>query len=142
MNIVKGNLLDITTGVIIHQVNNKRVMGAGIAKGIRSLYPKHYDDYMKSSMTLSELVTTRITTEPFFGVVGMVTQDGYGSDRRYTDYEAFKRSLIKIAKLYETNPSIKYYMPFNIGCGLAGGDWNIVSELINTYCPFITIIKL
>ena len=31
MKIINGNILDITEGVIVHQVNCKGVMGAGLA---------------------------------------------------------------------------------------------------------------
>lgn len=142
MKYVIGNLLDITDGVLIHQVNNKRVMGAGIAKPLRALYPQHYRDYMSSDLTLGNIVPTRINTEPFFGIIGMVAQDGYGRDKQYTVYEGFISCLVKIKALYEKNPSIKYYMPYGIGCGLAGGDWEVVSNLIHTYTPFVTLIKL
>ena len=141
-NIVKGNLLSITQGVLIHQVNNKGVMGSGIAKDIRALYPSHYTDYKKATLTLGSLVTTRINTEPFLGVIGIVAQDGYGYDRQYTVEEHFESCLWKIADLHAKNPDIKYYMPFNIGCGRGGADWKVISALIWNITPFITIIKL
>lgn len=139
--IINGDLLEIKEGVIIHQVNNKFVMGAGIAKIIRFKYKNHYNDYMASKLELGSVVTTRINTEPFFGVIGIVAQNGYGYNKRYTDYIAFENCLIKIAELYNKNTSINYYMPYGIGCGLAGGNWNKVLNLIIKHCPFIILVK-
>ena len=127
MKIIEGNLLDINKGVIIHQVNNRGVMGAGIAKQIRAKYPKHYDDYMKNKQyeKLGDLVYTRIRRD--FVVIGMISQDGYGRDKDkvYTSYDAFEQCLMKINKLYRKNSNVKYYVPFGIGCNLANGDWGI-----------------
>lgn len=35
----KGNLLDITSGVIVHGCNMRGVMGSGVALAIRNKYP-------------------------------------------------------------------------------------------------------
>lgn len=45
--IVHGNLLDIESGIIAHQVNCKGVMGAGLAKQIRLKYPIVYQAYIE-----------------------------------------------------------------------------------------------
>lgn len=141
MNIINGDLLNIHRGVIIHQVNNKHVMGAGIAKAIRERYPQHYTDYCKSQLNMGSLVTTRISDK--FGIIGIVAQNGYGRDKHelYTSYLAFRKCCESIAYLHSLNPTVQYYMPKGIGCGYGNGDWKIVSGIIDTYAPFITIIE-
>ena len=62
MRIIKGNLLHITSGIIVHQVNNKK-HGAGLALQIRQRYPKHYNDYMKAKMILGRIVISCVSPE-------------------------------------------------------------------------------
>ena len=137
MRILEQSLLSVTKGVIIHQVNCQHVMGAGIALAIRKMYPQHYQDYMNSKLYLGAVVTTKIAKD--FGIIGMCSQDRYGRDKRYTDYEAFVTCLKVIANLKAKAPAVAYYMPVGIGCNNAGGDWNVVSALIEEFAPFIIL---
>jgi len=36
----------------------------------------------------------------------------------------------------------KVYVPYLMGCGLAGGDWGIYSEIIEFYIPDAIIVRL
>lgn len=136
-----NDLLDVNKGVIIHQVNCRRVMGAGIAKALRAKYPQHYTDYMAVACPnmLGNIVCTKV--DKHFGIIGMFAQLNYGRQEKQTSYSAFKECLIKISTLHAKNPNVQYYMPYGIGCGLAGGDWRIVSQMITEICPFIILIK-
>lgn len=42
IKIVKGDLLKVEKGIIVHQVNCQKTMGSGIALSIRKKYPSHY----------------------------------------------------------------------------------------------------
>lgn len=137
MEILNQSLLSITKGVIIHQINCQHIMGCGIALAIR--YPKHYEDYMHSTLKLGDIVTTKISRD--FGIIGICAQDRYGRDKRYTDYDAFTDCLQQISVMHDMNPNVKYYMPMGIGCNNAGGDWNVVSKLIETFAPFIILCQ-
>ena len=141
MGILLGDITKVNKGIIIHQVNNKRVMGAGVAKSIREKYPSHYTDYMSSQLHLGSLVCSRVSQN--IGVIGMVSQNGFGRNKNvvYTDYSAFAQCLKEIKKLHDKCPNVNYYMPYGIGCGLANGDWNIISGLIKEICPFIILVK-
>jgi len=132
---IKGNLLN-QQGVILHQVNCKRVMGAGIAKQIRSLYPQHYTDYLSTPQQLGNIVITHIS--PSLTIIGLFAQYDYGRYKQYTDYNAFEQCLIKVAQLNEQH----IFAPYKIGCGLAGGDWNIVQSLFEKHLPQTIFIML
>ena len=136
MRIIKGNLLHKTSGIIVHQVNNKRVMGAGLALQIKLRYPKHYDDYMKAKMILGRIVISCVSQE--LTVVGVIGQDGYGRNKRYTDYDALEEGFKRIALVREGEP---VYIPYSIGCGLAGGDWEVVSKIIERHIPDAVLVK-
>lgn len=50
----------------------------------------------------------------------------------------FKKCLLEIEKL---NPS-SIAIPYKIGCGLAGGDWNIYNTLLNNWANNNSNIKI
>ena len=136
MKVIKGNLLNQKEGIILHQVNCRGVMGAGIAKQIRSLYPQHYIDYLNSPQQLGNIVITRVS--PTLTIVGLFAQDGYGRYKQYTDYNALAQCLNKVAQL-NVQP---IYAPYKIGCGLGGGDWNIVKSLFEKHLPQTIFVKI
>lgn len=135
---VRGDLLNSPCDIICHQVNCRGVMGAGLAKKIAETYPlvlRVYRD--KCNKGLARLGELDFVQTPDMRIVcNMYAQDRYGRDRQYTDYEAFKDCLDGIVDFVRRceskyNRKIrKIGFPYNIGCGLAGGDWNIVRELI------------
>lgn len=45
LKVINGDITEVTNGYIIHQVNDKGVMGAGVALAIRNKFPAHYEDY-------------------------------------------------------------------------------------------------
>lgn len=144
MEIINGDITSIKKGVIIHQVNNKKVMGAGVAKAIRNKYPEHYEDYKSSNLAMGSLVVTMTSS---VAIIGFVSQNGYGNrftskGKIFTDYVAFEACCKKIAKVKKELPNVDFYMPYLIGCGFGGGDWKVISEIIERVCPFIILVKL
>lgn len=51
---------------------------------------------------------------------------------RQTDYEALEKSFKELKYMLENQhyTNFEVRIPYNIGCGLAGGDWNIVKSII------------
>lgn len=135
---IKGNLLDSDCDVICHQVNCQGVMRSGIAKQIRERWPKVYEVYRNTyeqqlrswesvSSLLGNIDMVHIGNNKW--VFNMYAQHRYGYDgKRYTSYDAFVDCLEQIRD--RTRPDEKIGFPKNIGCGLGGGDWNIISALI------------
>jgi O-acetyl-ADP-ribose deacetylase (regulator of RNase III) len=129
-----GNVLTIPHIFICHQVNCRAVMGAGVAGQVKKKWPKAYEWYFKDCKWKSkeELLGSicPVPVEDNVSIIHMFAQDDYGrSDKCYTDYEAFERCLHAIKNhVPEENTIIRF--PYKIGCGLAGGDWNIIQKLI------------
>lgn len=139
MKIITCDITKVKEGVIVHQVNNKRVMGAGLAKAIRSAFPQHYGDYLKADLSLGNIVVTKVSDKLY--VVGIVGQDGYGRDKQYTVYNAQATGLAKardLAKLVGKD----LFVPYGIGCKLGGGDWSITSRMISQVAPNSILYKL
>lgn len=132
IKVIDGDLFDATAPIICHQVNCQGKMGSGVAKQICAKYPAVYRQYMylcgdKSPSELLGHAQFIYGTDKI--VVNMFAQDKYGYDGcRYTDYPAFTQCLHGIAKKVASGETIA--MPYKIGCGLAGGDWNTVYGLI------------
>lgn len=151
MKIIKGNILDMKNGLIIQQVNCKGVMGAGLAKQIRNKWDIVYHDYIKHIELyrnknwglLGSINST--TVEHGVTVYNFFSQDTYGRIGRHTNYKAFEDCLHKLIKRFENSKvdpkDFNVYFPYGIGCGLAGGDWNVISSLIEKYFPNAIIVK-
>lgn len=130
---VKGNLLDSNCDYICHQVNCQGVMGSGIAKQIRERWPVVFSSYraycdrhMRDEL-LGEIWGVRVSDDQW--VVNMFAQDNFGYDgRRFTSYDAFATCLTKMRDRLPKDKTIGF--PKNIGCGLGGGNWKIISTLI------------
>lgn len=137
------NLLDITEGIIAHQVNTLGVMGAGIAKQIKHKYPFNYQAYKEAyanqELTLGKVILTQVGYN--LHVANIVAQSNIGTSKRQTDYNALATGL---ARLYEHSKELALipYLPYLIGCGLGGGDWSVVCNLISDHCPNAIICKL
>ena len=138
---VKGDIVkDTQYTIFCHQVNCKGVMGAGLAKQIRERYPSVYKDYMRECNSGYLLLGSKICTSTADGriCVSMFAQDDYGHDKCYTDYKAFQIILdglqdeLQMFEANNPNP-LKIAFPKGIGCGLAGGDWNIIKPMIEKF---------
>lgn len=112
--------------IMVQQVNTQGVMGSGLAKAIRNKYPMVYEHY-RTEYELELLTlgyTSYIEVEPDKFVANICGQEFYGRDgKRYTDYEAL-RSGLEDVKMMAQALNVDVVIPYKIGCGLGGGDWN------------------
>lgn len=133
IKLIQGDVLKIPNIYICHQVNCRGAMGAGLAKQIKEKWPWIYDIYKRtcdSNIPRNLLGTSEfIRGNDMVYIVNMYAQIDYGRDKCYTDYKAFKYCLMEIAKNVDKEKDIIRF-PYKIGCGLAGGDWNIIQKLI------------
>lgn len=138
MKIVKGNLLELADrgefDVIVHGCNTRGVMGAGIAKAIAQTYPQAYIAD-KGSMyfpdRLGKITTAKAESylgEPFI-IVNAYTQDNFRGEGRLADYDAIDSAF---ALIKENFSGRRIGLP-KIGAGLARGNWQIISEIIDSH---------
>lgn len=133
INHVKGDIFKSDADIIIHQVNCQGVMGSGVAKQVKDLYPNvyvHYREYCKD-FTPEEMLGTvfmvPIDNKPRF-VANFFSQNDFGYDRNcYTSYEAFEKCLLYMKKNYS---EFSMAIPYLIGCRRGGGSWNIIYKMI------------
>lgn len=138
--IIKQDILEVGSGVIVHQVNNKGVMGAGLAKAIRNKWPVVYQHYKAKPPVLGTV--QYVSIRHGLAVINLCSQDGYGRSRCYTSYIAMRAGLSIIAQVMEEmEMSCPVYIPYKMGCGLGGGDWKIVSKIIHETLPNAVICR-
>ena len=135
MKTAEGDLLTLAEegvfDVIIHGCNCFCTMGAGIAKSIRDRFPAAYDaDTATEKGDLKKLGTyssaTIETNERLFVIVNAYTQYEFRARGINADYDAITKVFARIKHDF-AGQRIGYPM---IGAGLAGGDWAVISEII------------
>ena len=135
MKIIKGDIIKMALkgdfDVIIHGCNCFNTMGAGIAKQIKINFPEAYkadQETKKGDKTKlgSYTASTIARNGTIFVVVNAYTQYYYGTGNDIS-YISLISVMDKIAKYYH---GLRIAYP-KIGCGLAGGNWELVSRIIN-----------
>lgn len=134
INVINGDILKSGSDIVIHQVNCLGVMGAGLAKQIREKYPEvfvAYNAHCHIHTDKSELMGTVLFVECNDGTIiaNIFGQMDYGRNGRKTDYRSLKRGLNTVRERAESE-GLSVAIPHRIGCGLAGGNWNIVYKMI------------
>ena len=135
-----GNMLNATENIICQQVNHQGVMGAGLAKQIATKYPKIVEEYrrfckehtfreIKEDMLVHFFCSEKTDETDEKIIANIFGQEYYGRNKRYTDYEALEHGLSVVCGV-AIRDQLSVAIPHGIGCGLAGGDWNIVYEII------------
>lgn len=122
---IQGDLLEAPQKVIVHQCNCQGVMGSGVAFQIRRKYPSVYNVYMKglSHSKLGDFIPAKVDGKIFINLLG---QDHFlPRGVCHTDYAAVRKALESLKDYCDDDLA----MP-KIGCGLGGGDWKIMSALI------------
>lgn len=136
INEFQKNLLETECDIIAHQTNCIGLMGAGVAKQIKDklLEPADYNAYRKLCAQNGATLLGSIQCLPakngkiIANLFGENIPTGKGLD---TDYVALRRAMMELKVVAEKN-NMSIAMPGYMGCGLAGGDWEIVFEMIYT----------
>ena len=131
-----GNLLDVTTGVLVHGCNARGVMGAGVAKAVKARYPGAYaayhHAYEECGLSVGQVIAYPVPNgngSLELVIANAIIQDGYGTDRRQVDYAGVERAFVQVEHIARTFGFQDVHFPL-IGCGLAGGDWRVIEPII------------
>lgn len=132
---VKGDLVQMAYNgefeFIIHGCNCFHTMGAGIAKQIKMTFPEAYEcdlktpygDRYKLGRTSTEFCKN---SKSGVWVINAYTQFKPGRENPKHLYRNIKDCFSQyVVHLKDKKIGIP-----KIGCGIAGGDWNIVSDII------------
>jgi O-acetyl-ADP-ribose deacetylase (regulator of RNase III) len=126
--------------IIVHCCNNVGAWGAGFVMALSARWSKP-EEYYKWWATrsgpgyipfvLGQVQHVRV--EPGLWVANLIGQNGVRNFKnpRPIDYDALAVGFVNVSEnAVRMNASV--HMP-RIGCGLAGGDWNVVESIIDMY---------
>lgn len=141
INTIYADLLT-ATGTIVHGCNAQGVMNSGVAKVIREKWPGAYAVYREmyevDPVNIRPGTLSIYTVSDDLVVINAVTQGRYGyHGEKYTLYDAVDTCFASIAKLHDElpGPDLKSINFPLIGCGLGGGHWAVVREIIDYRLP-------
>jgi O-acetyl-ADP-ribose deacetylase (regulator of RNase III) len=134
IRIIDQDLFKANVNTIIHQANCLHTMGAGVARIIRMSFPKAYlvdtrtpfGDIRKLG-TFSKAHTQGKWIYNLYGQFGMAE-----NKERKTSYDALAKGFNAIRNDLLDGFCLEWNIgiPYGIGCGLGGGNWNIVLSII------------
>ena len=136
-----GNALDVETGIIVHGCNCQGVMGGGFALEVKNRFPAAYYEYDRVYRTrglkLGEICFVELTPNKF--IINANTQEGFSRVGRQTSYDAIAdvfAEVVKFSTVVELHRKVKLEVIFPlIGAGLGGGDWKVISAIIDVVVP-------
>jgi O-acetyl-ADP-ribose deacetylase (regulator of RNase III) len=136
MPTIHGDLLKLALSgrfdVIIHGCNCQCQMGAGIAKTVKALFPEAYRadcETIKGAREKLGSISFAAIVRPSasFTIVNAYTQFHWRGSGVKADYEAIRSAMRAVGLRFD---GLRIGYPL-IGAGLAGGDWNIISSIID-----------
>lgn len=139
--VINGDIFKCNDDVILHQVNCQGIMDSEMAKEIKQRYPNIFDEYKKvceenklpdysllKSKLLGEILVCNQGENQGKYIVNLFSQDRYGNQSCYTDYEALRKCLRKV---HDNFLGRDIAIPYKMACDRGGGDWNIVIKIIS-----------
>ncbi|NDC71889.1 MAG: hypothetical protein EBZ62_00340 [Sphingobacteriia bacterium] len=161
--IIRGNLFDYIVDpiylknngssiIVPHVCNNANLFGAGFAAAVAKNYPSVKENY---HLLGSKFLKNNLGHTQFISVLhdktynhqlifaNMISQNNIisHSNRRPLNYLALCRSMASIAQYIKSNfqdQRAQIHCP-KFGCGLAGGNWNFIEELIKDIWGDLTV---
>lgn len=144
VEIVQGDITKCDEDIIAHQTNCQGGAGglasALLPRGSKALeeyeeYCKQFKDDMKSLFGTVQYVKNngKIIANCFGQIYGGSNFSPYNSQFFKNPNEVYSglQSALSIVERDAREKNLSVAIPYNIGCGIAGGDWNIVSRIIN-----------
>lgn len=116
---------------IAHQTNVDGAMGAGIAREIAARYPSVLADFkaLKSPM-LGQVLASQLKDNRL--VFNVYAQSLFPrNELKKTNYEALYNGFNTVAQYCAKTNIRQIGVPYNLGCGLGGGNWGVVKAIFN-----------
>lgn len=137
MKLIIGDILQVTRGTILHQVNCAGVVG-GLASSLHAAHLTAFTDYF-------------LLCEKYAGLLSGTAHEGHASHDlsiihvfgqitpgRCTDMALVHRALASLSGRPHLDP---VYAPFRMGCGIGGGDWGQYLAALVRVFPNVIIVQ-
>ena len=141
IEIIKGDALELATGVLVHGCNTEGVMGSGIARGVKTRYPNVYDVYKQAQrenglkLGSCSIGVARDNLYIVNAITQTLTLNTTQFERLYpVSYDAIARCFnIVNTAMNQIDPEFDMNLCFpKIGAVRGGGDWNVIQEIIKS----------
>ena len=147
---IEGDIFDFVTNNkkcigIAHQINCFNTQKKGFALQMSNKFNTHLfkmesDKFKGDIRKLGNIdFQEKFYLNKKIHVINSYGQYRYGTDKRYTDYNALVLCIKKINHIFKNGIVA---VPYLIGCGLAGGDEKIVKKIISDYSGKIQFVAL
>ncbi len=130
VKIINKNILDCIENIIIHQVNPFGTMGGGVARQLADKY-KGLEESYNLFCNRRNYVYNQLKGEVFkINIYDKIICNMFSQNPDFkTDYIAMETALTTIKNMAK-DLNLSICMPYNIGCGIADGQWEIVEQII------------
>lgn len=168
MNIIKGNILESSEDYILHQCNCLTVKSHGLSKTIEEKYPEGVVYNKRRPLGRRNLAIEEDRAQPgtflicgskeqqIISIFGQWRSGKIGTSYFHSYPESnppeskkqrilwFEEGLNKIGEhFFILKKKLSIAIPYNIGCGLAGGNWdnylNAITEFQKTYREWVKV---
>lgn len=131
VKIVKGDLFKGEVDIIAHGCNTKNGFGSGVAGTIALQHPRakieYHAKFFKDGWELGDVQFVMSNSQT---IANCATQNEYyPRNKVHADYYSIRVAMEKV-KAFAKAGNFSVGMP-RIGCGLAGGDWSIVKDILD-----------
>jgi O-acetyl-ADP-ribose deacetylase (regulator of RNase III) len=140
-NIIKI-ILDKEYNIMIHGCNCFGVMGAGLARQVSAVFPYAYD--VDRGINEEGEMTEPLGNYNRLGTYTMAEIDDNIIINAYTQFEPGANfeycALIDVLACLNNDFEGKTILFPEIGCGIGGGTWSVVRQIINEHTPNLDVI--
>jgi O-acetyl-ADP-ribose deacetylase (regulator of RNase III) len=131
---INGNIFNTKADVIAHCVNCRKIMGGGLALQIKNRYPivyQKYCDIIDEKGPENCFGKSLIIRLEDISIANLFGQMDFGTDKRYLDYSALESAFNDLTRQMENHNFNTIAFPDLIGCGLAGGNREVILKMIS-----------
>ncbi len=133
---VRTNIFESNAQVLVNTVNTVGVMGKGLAKEFKRLYPEMFSSYQafceNKELTVGKLQIFKTSNKM---VLNFPTKENW---RQASKIEYIESGLKKFVDNYETQGIKSIAFPM-LGCGNGGLDWSDIKPLMEKYLKNLPI---
>lgn len=146
MHAINKDITTVSEGIIAHQTNCYGTMGAGVALAIREKYPKCFSPYVEwcrfnnpdDLLGTFQLVPTGPGGTNHLWVLNIFAQKGHNPADKPTNYFALGSALGQWKDSFQAHRLqamgfATIYVPYLMGCGLGGGDWDTYASILEDF---------
>jgi len=134
-----GDILIVDEGIIVHQVNLKGSMGAGIALSIKNKYPSVEKEYLEwvREAKLGDVLFSKINEKLYIAnLAGQINYAGLGVK---TSYDAYEKASPLLEK-FSLETKLQLFFPDRIGACLAGGNRDRIHSILEKHISKVNYV--